>query len=151
MSWNWVDFPCSVNYWKGLQVKDLYCHDLGSYAWLIRRSLDWMIGFIYSLYTTLGTIGNYSPVAVLDMLLFTFTHALGSSVFTSRILATDLKQSQYHFKSHMKSFHSLIYSLPLFCKCQLNSNPLFPCSYPGRPVSRNSTHFNERPQLNSSL
>jgi hypothetical protein len=38
-----------------------------------------------------------------------FTHSLGLSVFTSRILATDLYQSHYHFKSHMKSsFHTQI-------------------------------------------
>jgi hypothetical protein len=40
---------------------------------------------------------------------FTVTHTLGFSVFTSRILATDLLQSHCHFKSHMNSsLHSLI-------------------------------------------
>jgi hypothetical protein len=47
------------------------------------------------------------------ILQFTVTHALGSSVFTSPILATDVWQSHCHFKSHMKtSFHSLIHFLP---------------------------------------
>jgi hypothetical protein len=52
------------------------------------------------------------------------------SVFTSRILATDLPQSHWHFKSHMKSsFHSLNF-LPLFCSCQfrrLNSIQFLCC------------------------
>jgi hypothetical protein len=48
-----------------------------------------MIGFIDALYTPLGTTGNYSSCADLHTLKFTVTHALGFSVFTSRILATD--------------------------------------------------------------
>jgi hypothetical protein len=51
---------------------------------------DWMIGFIDPLYTQLGTTGNYSVIADLHTLEFTATHALEFSVFTSRILATDL-------------------------------------------------------------
>jgi hypothetical protein len=40
---------------------------------------------------------------------FTVVHALGFSVFTSRILATDLSQSYCHLKSHVKSSrHRLI-------------------------------------------
>jgi hypothetical protein len=52
--------------------------------------LDWMIEFIDTLYTVLGTTENYSAIADLYTLQFTVTHALGFSVFTSRILATDL-------------------------------------------------------------
>jgi hypothetical protein len=44
---------------------------------------------IGTLHTQLGTIGNYSAIADLHNLQFTITHALGFSVFTSRILATD--------------------------------------------------------------
>jgi hypothetical protein len=55
-----------------------------------RRVLDWMIGFIDTLYTPVGTTINYSAIADLHTLQFTVTHALGYSVFTSRILATDL-------------------------------------------------------------
>jgi hypothetical protein len=49
-----------------------------------------MIGFIDTLYTQLGTTDNYSAIADLHTLPFIVTHALGFSVFISRILATDL-------------------------------------------------------------
>jgi hypothetical protein len=65
---------------------------------------------------------QYSAIADLHTLKFTFTHALGFSVFTSRILATDLYQSHCHFKSDMKSScHSLIPFLPFLLNLQ-NSN-----------------------------
>jgi hypothetical protein len=49
-----------------------------------------MIGFIDTLFSQFGTTGNYSAIADLQTLQFTGTHALGFSVFTSRILETDL-------------------------------------------------------------
>jgi hypothetical protein len=56
---------------------------------------------------------QYGAVAILHTLQFTITHALGFSVSTSRILATDLSQSHCHFKAHMRpSFHRLIPFLP---------------------------------------
>jgi hypothetical protein len=57
-----------------------------------RRGLDWMTGFIYTLYTGLGTTSKYSAIAYLHTLQFTAAHTrtLGFSVFTSRILTTDL-------------------------------------------------------------
>jgi hypothetical protein len=45
---------------------------------------------IDTLFTELGTAGNYSAVADLRTLQYTVTHTLGLSVFPSRILATDL-------------------------------------------------------------
>jgi hypothetical protein len=45
---------------------------------------------------------QYRASAVLHPLQFTVSHALGFSVFTSRILATDLQQSHCNFKSHVK-------------------------------------------------
>jgi hypothetical protein len=48
-----------------------------------------MIGFINTLYTQLGTTGNYSAIADLRTSQFTVARAQGFSVFTSRILATD--------------------------------------------------------------
>jgi hypothetical protein len=115
---------------------------VGDCVWLIRRVLDWIIGFIDTVYQTLWTTGNYSTISYLYNLQFTVTQALGLLVFTSRILATDLQQYHCNFKSHMKSsFHSLISFLLLFRNCQLNSIPLLPSSYPGRLASRNSTQF----------
>jgi hypothetical protein len=68
-----------------------YCHELGGgVVWLIRRVLDWMIGFIASYTFTTRNYRQYSAIAILHTLLFTVTQPLGFSVFTSRILATDL-------------------------------------------------------------
>jgi hypothetical protein len=74
---------------------------------------------------------QYSAIAVVHTLRLTVAHALGFSVFTSRILATGLSQPHCNFKSHMKSScHSLI--LPChFCSCQfrnLDSTALYCCS-----------------------
>jgi hypothetical protein len=44
-----------------------------------RRVLDWMIGFINTLFTQLGTTGNYITIAILHTLQFTVTDALGFS------------------------------------------------------------------------
>jgi hypothetical protein len=49
-----------------------------------------MIGRIDTLYTHLGTTGNYSALADLHTLQLTVAHAQGFSVFISGILATDL-------------------------------------------------------------
>jgi hypothetical protein len=48
-----------------------------------------MIGSIDTLYTPLVTTGNYSATADIHLLQLTVTQALGFSVSTSRILATD--------------------------------------------------------------
>jgi hypothetical protein len=60
-------------------------------AWLIRRVLVLVIEFIDTFYKQLRTTGSYSSNADLDTLQITVTHELELSVFTSRILATDLK------------------------------------------------------------
>jgi hypothetical protein len=113
-----------------------------------RLGLDFMIAFIYRFYTPLGTTGNYSVIAVIQHTLkFTVTHTLVYSVFTSRILATDLSKSHCNFKSHIKSslqrllpFLALILRL-LIPKTRLNLIPLLPSSYVyrGRLASRGST------------
>jgi hypothetical protein len=73
-----------------------------------------MIGFIVTYtFSQFETTGNYSSIAILHTLQFPVAHALGFSVFTSRILWTDLWQSHCHFNSHMTtSWHSLIPFLP---------------------------------------
>jgi hypothetical protein len=89
-----------------------------------------MIEFITP-YIQYSNYRQYSAIAILHTLQFTVTHALGFSVFTSRILVTDLSQSHWHFNLHMKpSFHSLILFLPLFCNCQFRRLDLvqFLCS-----------------------
>jgi hypothetical protein len=48
------------------------------------------VGFIVRNVFTTRDYRQYSAMAVLHTLQFTVTHALGSTVFTSRILATDL-------------------------------------------------------------
>jgi hypothetical protein len=45
-----------------------------------RRVLDWMIGFIDTLYTPLGTTGNYSAIADLHALQFTVFFIILSGV-----------------------------------------------------------------------
>jgi hypothetical protein len=52
--------------------------------------LDWMVGFIDTFYTQLGTTSSYRAIADLYTLQFTVTHTLAFSVFINRILATDL-------------------------------------------------------------
>jgi hypothetical protein len=73
------------------------------YGWLIRRGLDSMIGFIAPYTFTTRDYRQHSAIAILHTFQFTVAYALRFSVFTSRILATDLSQSHSNFKSHMKS------------------------------------------------
>jgi hypothetical protein len=81
---------------------------------LIRPVLDWIIGYIapYT-FTQFRSTSNYSAVAILHTFQFTIAHALGFSVFSSHILATDLSQFYCNLKPHVKSsWHSLIPFLP---------------------------------------
>jgi hypothetical protein len=63
-------------------------------AWLIDGFCVGWIEFIGTLYTPLGTTGNYRAIDDLHTLHFTVTHTPGFSVITSRIPATDSWQSQ---------------------------------------------------------
>jgi hypothetical protein len=108
----------------------------GVCVWLIRRVFVWMIGFYWHLITPLGTTGSYSAIADQHILQFTVTHALGFSVFTTRILATDLLQSHCNFKSYMKSYY---HGLILSCHYSATADSEDPTL--GRLASRNSTRF----------
>jgi hypothetical protein len=79
----------------------------------VRNYKGFWTGFIDTYtFTQFRTAGNFSAIAILHTFQLTVVHALGFSVFTSRVLATDLSQSHCHFNSHMtSSWHSLI---PLF-------------------------------------
>jgi hypothetical protein len=60
-------------------------------VWVTYKSGFGLDDWIYCIvFTQLGTTGNYSTIAILHPLQFTVTLALGFSVITSRILATDL-------------------------------------------------------------
>jgi hypothetical protein len=105
-----------------------------------------LLHLIHSHNSGLQAIQHYP---ILHTFQFTVPHSLGFSVFISRILATDLWLSHWHFKSRTESsfcslipFLALILRLPIL-KTQHNSIPLLPSSYPGRLVSWDSTrlHF----------
>jgi hypothetical protein len=61
------------------------------FAWLIGRVLDWMIGFVDPSHIhTLRDYRQYTAIVILHTFQFSVTHTLVFSVFTGRILATDL-------------------------------------------------------------
>jgi hypothetical protein len=70
---------------------------------------DWIY---WHLIHTTRDYRQHCAVSILRTLMFTITHALEFSAFSSRVLATDLSQSHCNFNSHMKfSFYNLIHSL----------------------------------------
>jgi hypothetical protein len=91
-----------------------------SCAWLWWWVADWMIGLTvpYTI-THIRKYWQYSAITDVHTSQFTVTRALPFSVFTSRILATDLSQPHCNFKSYMKySCHRIISFSPLFFNCQ---------------------------------
>jgi hypothetical protein len=56
----------------------------------IDGGLDWMIEFIAPYTFTTRDYRQHGAIAILHTFQFTVAHALGFSVFTSRVLATDL-------------------------------------------------------------
>jgi hypothetical protein len=75
-------------------------------------------------FTQSETTGNYSAIAIIRTFQFTVAHALGFSVFTSRLLTAGLSQSYCNFKSRMTSSgHSLIPFLPFLLSHLRLSSP----------------------------
>jgi hypothetical protein len=103
-----------------------YCHVFKSVYVTYRRVLDWVIGFIDTLYTRLGTQAVtalsliytlYSPP--LHARTHTHTHALGFSVVTSHNLATDFNTGTITVSLNHTLRISLYYRTPkdfLYCR-----------------------------------
>jgi hypothetical protein len=88
------------------------------YAWLIDGLLDWMIGFIDTLYIQLGTTGNSSATAI-SALYSSPLHMHYNSQSSPVVSWQRIYKSHCHFKSHTKSsLHLLIPFLPLICNYQ---------------------------------
>jgi hypothetical protein len=89
--------------------------------WLIRRVWIGWLDLLHLILSPSLVLRQHSAIAILHTFQFTVSHALGFSVFISRIPATDLSQSHCNFRSHVKSScHSLIPFLPF----RLNHLPL---------------------------
>jgi hypothetical protein len=91
-----------------VKKKEKYCHVSGV-PWLITGSGldDWICRHLH-IYTVQG-YRQLQRSCYSTHFQFTVIYAPESSVFSSRILATDLSQSHCHFNTHMtSSWHSLI-------------------------------------------
>jgi hypothetical protein len=83
-----VIFPLAL--WLRMIPSQLHIVACWGLSVIYRRVLDWMIGFIDTLYIRLRTTRSYGAISDLHTSQFTVTQALCFSVLTSRILATDL-------------------------------------------------------------
>jgi hypothetical protein len=87
----------SCTYFSSFAVILKYCCHVSGVPWLIITSPGFGFIDILCIHTT-RDYRQYSAIAELRTLQFTVAHALGFSVFISRILATDLSQFHYHFR-----------------------------------------------------
>jgi hypothetical protein len=109
--------------WQQFLTLDGYLHTLILSRVLVTIDGVWIGEYVY--WYLIHSLCNYRQLQhyrYFHTLQFTVTQALRFTVFTSRILATDLEQSHCNFKSHMNSsFHRLIPFLPLYCNCQFRT------------------------------
>jgi hypothetical protein len=124
----WMDIytgfqPSSIShFWQFLITVTSTIYDIVTCRWVCvsyRRALNWMIGFIHALSTQLVTTINYSAIAIFT-LYSSLLHILVSSVFTDRVLATDLYQPHCHCSTYKAFFarhnYFLAISSQLFCQ-----------------------------------
>jgi hypothetical protein len=104
----------------------------------LQMDFDWVTGMIAS-YT-------FTQFAILHTFLFTVKHAQWFSDFTSRVLATDLLQSQCNFKSHLESSLYRLIPFPLFLqlaipRTRLSSSRLLFCTPSTTPTILPNTSY----------
>jgi hypothetical protein len=93
-----------------------------------------MIGFISTSFTRSLNHTYYSVVSYLHNLQFTVTHALGFSVFTSRLLATDLNTETSTW-NHYAVFLSFLVQSPWNLRTQLKTPSITHSSILGLPAN----------------
>jgi hypothetical protein len=111
----------------------------GGYAWREWRIPVRMIGFIGTLVTISLNHIQYSDIADLHTLRFTVAHALGLSVFTSRLLATDLNRETSTSKHYEVLLPFLVQSLwksTAVYHCHLKTEICSLCNYRHKPPHR---------------
>jgi hypothetical protein len=118
-------FEVSLTIYKiTLRHFSLRYNEQGVHAWLIRRVVEWMIGFIHTLYMNSGL---QASIALQLFPIYTCTRVNWPRIYSSLLVTSN------------DTWSFLILFLPLFCNCQHNPIPLVPSSYPGRLASPCST------------
>jgi hypothetical protein len=81
--------------------------------------LEWMIDLMHLIHSHNSGLQAILPYRFSTHFQFTVAHALGFSVFNSRILVTGFITVSLSLKiTHEVFFHTLMPFLPLFCNCQ---------------------------------